>query len=132
VAQELKIDPVTVRRKNFPQPKEFPFQTATGLAYDSGNYQRALDKALKLAGYQKLRREQKRLRMRGRYLGIGLSTYVEICAMGPGFWEYGKVEVEPTGRVKVFTGASPHGQGQKTRSRRSSRINWASRWTMSK
>jgi carbon-monoxide dehydrogenase large subunit len=114
VAQELKIDPERVRRKNFPQPKEFPFKTATGLAYDSGNYQRALDKALKLAGYQKLRREQKRLRSRGRYLGIGLSTYVEICAMGPGFWEYGKVEVEPTGKVKVFTGASPHGQGQKT------------------
>jgi len=114
VAQELRIDPVTVRRKNFPQPKEFPFKTATGLAYDSGNYQRALDKALKLAGYQKLRREQKRLRSRGRYLGIGLSTYVEICAMGPGFWEYGKVEVEPTGKVKVFTGASPHGQGQRT------------------
>jgi carbon-monoxide dehydrogenase large subunit len=114
VAQELKLDPVTVRRKNFPQPKEFPFKTATGLAYDSGNYQLALDKALKLAGYQKLRREQKRLRSRGRYLGIGLSTYVEICAMGPGFWEYGKVEVEPTGKVKVLTGASPHGQGQKT------------------
>jgi carbon-monoxide dehydrogenase large subunit len=114
VAQELKIDPVRVRQKNFPQPKEFPFKTATGLAYDSGNYQRALDKALKLAGYQKLRREQKRLRSRGRYLGIGLSTYVEICAMGPGFWEYGKVEVEPTGKVKVLTGASPHGQGQKT------------------
>jgi len=114
VAQELKIDPVTVRRKNFPQPKEFPFKTATGLAYDSGNYQLALDKALKLAGYPKLRREQKRLRSRGRYLGIGLSTYVEICAMGPGYWEYGKVELDPTGKVKVLTGVSPHGQGQKT------------------
>ena len=114
VAQELKIEPVTVRRKNFPQPKEFPFKTATGLAYDSGNYQLALDKALKLAGYQKLQREQKRLRSRGRYLGIGLSTYVEICAMGPGYWEYGKVEVDPTGKVKVLTGVSPHGQGQKT------------------
>jgi carbon-monoxide dehydrogenase large subunit len=114
VAQELKIDPVKVRRKNFPQPKEFPFKTATGLVYDSGNYSLALDKALKLAGYEKLRREQKRLRSRGRYLGIGLSTYVEICAMGPGFWEYGKVEVEPTGKVKVLSGASPHGQGQKT------------------
>jgi carbon-monoxide dehydrogenase large subunit len=114
VAQELKLDPVRVRRKNFPQPREFPFKTATGLAYDSGNYQLALNKALKLAGYEKLRREQKRLRSRGRYLGIGLSTYVEICAMGPGFWEYGKVEVEPTGKVKVLSGASPHGQGQKT------------------
>ncbi len=114
VAQELKIDPVKVRQKNFPQPKEFPFKTATGLTYDSGNYQLALNKALNLAGYEKLRREQKRLRTRGRYLGIGVSTYVEICAMGPGFWEYGKVEVEPTGKVKVLSGASPHGQGQKT------------------
>ena len=114
VAQELKIDPVKVRQKNFPQPNEFPFKTATGLAYDSGNYQLALNKALRLAGYERLRREQKRLRSRGRYLGIGLSTYVEICAMGPGFWEYGKVEVEPTGKVKVLSGASPHGQGQKT------------------
>jgi carbon-monoxide dehydrogenase large subunit len=114
LARELNLDPVKVRRKNFPQPKEFPFKTTTGLAYDSGNYQLALNQALKLAGYQKLRREQKRLRSRGRYLGIGLSTYVEICAMGPGFWEYGRVEVEPAGKVKVFTGASPHGQGQKT------------------
>ncbi len=114
IAQELDLDAVKVRRKNFPQPQEFPFKTATGLAYDSGNYQAALDKALKLAGYDKLRREQKQLRRRGRYLGIGVSTYVEICAMGPGFWEYGKVEVDPAGSVKVFSGASPHGQGQKT------------------
>ncbi|HEY2923313.1 MAG TPA: xanthine dehydrogenase family protein molybdopterin-binding subunit [Candidatus Binatia bacterium] len=114
IAQELKLDPVKVRRINFPTAKEFPFKTATGLAYDSGNYELALNKALKLAGYDKLRREQKRLRSRGKYLGIGLSTYVEICAMGPGFWEYGKVEVEPDGKVKVYSGASPHGQGQKT------------------
>jgi carbon-monoxide dehydrogenase large subunit len=114
IAQALGIDAVKVRRKNFPQPSEFPFKTATGLAYDSGNYPLALDKALKLAGYDKLRREQKQLRRRGRYLGIGVSTYVEICAMGPGFWEYGKVEVDPAGSVKVFSGASPHGQGQKT------------------
>jgi carbon-monoxide dehydrogenase large subunit len=115
IAQDLKLDPVKVRRKNFPKPKEFPFKTATGLAYDSGNYELALNKALKLAGVEKLRRDQKRLRSRGRYLGIGLSTYVEICAMGPkGMWEYGKVEVEPSGRVTVLSGASPHGQGQET------------------
>ncbi|HXG53054.1 MAG TPA: xanthine dehydrogenase family protein molybdopterin-binding subunit [candidate division Zixibacteria bacterium] len=114
IARELGMDPVKVRQRNFPQPREFPFKTATGLTYDSGNYRAALDKALRLAGYAELRREQKRLRGRGRYLGIGLSTYVEICAMGPGFSEYGKVEVEPTGKVRVLTGASPHGQGQKT------------------
>jgi aerobic carbon-monoxide dehydrogenase large subunit len=115
IAQELKIDPVKVRRKNFPKPAEFPFKTATGLVYDSGNYELALSKALRLAGYEKLRRDQKRLRNQGRYLGIGLSTYVEICAMGPkGMWEYGKVEVEPNGKVKVLSGSSPHGQGQET------------------
>ncbi|HEY7320490.1 MAG TPA: xanthine dehydrogenase family protein molybdopterin-binding subunit [Candidatus Binatia bacterium] len=115
IARELKLDPVQVRRKNFPKPKEFPFKTATGLAYDSGNYELALNKALRLAGYEKLRRDQKRLRSRGRYLGIGLSTYVEICAMGPkGMWEYGKVEVESNGKVTVLSGASPHGQGQET------------------
>lgn len=115
IAQELKLDPVKVRRKNFPKPSEFPFKTATGLVYDSGNYPLALAKALKLAGYEKLRRDQKRLRNRGRYLGIGLSTYVEICAVGPkGMWEYGKVDVEPNGKVKVLSGASPHGQGQET------------------
>jgi len=115
VAQELKLDPVKLRQKHFPKPAEFPFETATGVAYDSGNYQLALNKALKLAGYEKLRRDQKRLRSQGRYLGIGLSTYVEICAMGPkGMWEYGKVEVEPSGKVTVLSGASPHGQGQET------------------
>jgi len=115
VAQELKLDAVKIRQKNFPKPTEFPFKTATGVTYDSGNYQLALSKALARVGYEKLRRDQKRLRSQGRYLGIGLSTYVEICAMGPkGMWEYGKVEVEPTGKVTVLSGASPHGQGQQT------------------
>ena len=114
VAGELGIDPVEVRRRNFPKPEEFPFSTATGLAYDSGNYQGALNKALKLVDYRKLRREQKRLRKQRRYLGIGLSTYVEICAMGPGSGEYGSVSVEPNGKVTVLTGVSPHGQGQET------------------
>jgi carbon-monoxide dehydrogenase large subunit len=120
VAQELGIDPVKIRQKNFPQRKDFPFKTATGLVYDSGNYRAALSKALKLAGYEKLRREQKRLRNQGRYLGIGLSTYVEISGMGPsaampaGGWESGTVRVEPTGKVTVLTGTSPHGQGQET------------------
>ena len=114
VAQELKLDPVAVRRKNFLKPADFPYKTATGLAYDSGNYSLPLGKALKSAGYDRLRREQKGLRSRGRYLGIGVSTYVEICAMGPGFWEYGKVQVDASGKVTVFSGVSPHGQGQQT------------------
>ena len=119
-ARELALDPVKMRQKNFPKPKEFPFKSATGLIYDSGNYQAALDKALKLVGYEKFRREQRKLRKEGRYLGIGLSTYVEICGMGPsaampaGGWESGTVRMEPTGTVTVLTGVSPHGQGQET------------------
>jgi carbon-monoxide dehydrogenase large subunit len=120
VAAELKKDPAEIRRKNFPQPKEFPYATPTGLIYDSANYQKSLDAALKKSNYRKLRAQQAKLRRQGRYLGIGLSTYVEICAMGPssampaGGWESATVRVEPTGKVNVLTGASPHGQGQET------------------
>ena len=120
VAAELKKDPVEIRRKNFPQPKEFPYATPTGLIYDSANYQKALNLALKKANYPKLRREQAKLRKQGRYVGIGVSTYVEICAMGPssampaGGWESATVRIEPTGVVNILTGASPHGQGQET------------------
>jgi carbon-monoxide dehydrogenase large subunit len=120
VARELNLDPVEVRRKNFPKASEFPFHTATGLDYDSGNYDGALDKALDLSGYQKLREEQKKARDNGKLIGIGVSSYVEICALGPsqampaGGWESATVRIEPTGKVTILTGASPHGQGQET------------------
>lgn len=120
VAAELGVDPTEVRRKNFPTPDEFPFHTATGLDYDSGDYATALDKAQKIAGYLKLREDQKAARAAGRLIGIGVSTYVEICALGPsqampaGGWESATVRIEPTGKVTVLTGASPHGQGQET------------------
>ena len=120
VARELNLDPVEVRRKNFPSASEFPFHTATGLDYDSGDYEGALAKALDLSGYQKLRDEQKKGRDNGKLIGIGLSSYVEICALGPsqampaGGWESATVRIEPTGKVTVLTGASPHGQGQET------------------
>src|SRR5438128_3733926 len=120
VAAELKMDPVELRRKNFPKANEFPFHTATGLDYDSGNYEAALDKALDLSGYKKLRDEQKKSRAEGKLMGIGVSSYVEICALGPsqampaGGWESATVRIEPTGKVTILTGASPHGQGQET------------------
>jgi len=120
VAMELAMDPADVRRKNFPRPEDFPYSTPTGVIYDSGSYEATLKKALEQVGYAKLREEQKRLWKQGRYLGIGLSTYVEICAMGPssampaGGWESGTVRIEPTGKLTVLTGASPHGQGQET------------------
>ncbi len=120
VADELGLDPVKVRLKNFPKPSEFPFNTATGLTYDSGNYHGALKKALALADYEKLLREQAAARKAGKLFGIGFSTYVEICALGPskimaaGGWEWGSVRIENTGKITAATGASPHGQGQET------------------
>jgi aerobic carbon-monoxide dehydrogenase large subunit len=120
VAAELGMDPIEVRRKNFPEPEEFPFKTATGLFYDSGNYQGALEKALGMADYKKMREDQKKAREEGRIVGIGVSTYVEICAIGPsaatpaGGWESATVRIEPTGMVTILTGCSPHGQGQET------------------
>lgn len=120
VAAELGLDPADVRRKNFPSRKDFPLTLATGVTYDTGNYEKPLKKLLKISGYAKLRKEQERLRKKGRYLGLGLSTYVEICAMGPssrmpaGGWEAGWVKIDPTGKVTVLSGTSPHGQGEET------------------
>jgi len=123
-AAELKMDPAEIRRRNFIQRASFPYTTRTGLVYDSGNYDKALQKALALAGYQKLRKKQaqmRKTRKQGKLMGIGLSTYVEICAMGParafaagGGWESATVRVEPSGKVTVLSGASPHGQGEET------------------
>jgi CO/xanthine dehydrogenase Mo-binding subunit len=112
VADEAGLDPVAVRRANFIQPEQFPFNTLSGIQYDTGEYNKSLDKAIEVAGYDALRQQQKELREQGRYIGIGLSTYVEICGFGP--WESSTVRVEPSGAVTIFTGISPHGQGQET------------------
>ncbi len=120
VADELGLDPVKVRLKNFPKPEEFPFPTASGLTYDSGNYQRALKKAQALAPWDRWLKQRDQARKAGRLFGIGVSTYVEICAFGPsegmpsGGWEWGCVRLEISGKVTVITGTTPHGQGQET------------------
>src|SRR5437899_946647 len=120
VARALAMDPAEVRRRNFIPPEAFPFKTPTGATYDSGNYEQALDKALQMVEYKALREEQRRLRGQGRYLGIELSSYVEITGLGAaaalpgGLWESATVRVEPTGKVTVLTGSSPHGQGEET------------------
>ena len=120
VAHELNMDAAEIREKNFPSPNDFPLALPTGVTYDTANYQKTLKNVLKAAGYSKLRKEQERLRKKGKYIGIGLSTYVEICAMGPssrmpaGGWESGTVRVEVTGKVTVLSGTSPHGQGEET------------------
>src|SRR6266851_4715005 len=120
LAAELKMDPVDIRLKNFVGNDAFPYTTATGLTYDSGNYAAPFEKALGIVKYKELREEQKRARAQGRLFGIGLSTYGEICAMGPspataaGGWESATVKIEPSGKVTVMTGASPHGKGEET------------------
>src|SRR5690625_589664 len=124
-ARRIGMDPVEVRRKNFAHKDEFPFTNTQGLVYDSGDYDKALDKALEMAGYEKLRKEQAELRKQGKYIGIGLASYVELSGFGPspvagaigfqgGIWENSTVRVHPGGTVTVFTGTSPHGQAHDT------------------
>jgi carbon-monoxide dehydrogenase large subunit len=120
LAHELGMDPAELRKRNFIQPDQFPYKSATGNVYDSGNYEAALDKALALADYQNMRAEQARKRAEGKLVGIGLSTYIESCAIGPkgfapvGLYESARVRVEQSGTVMVYSGSSPHGQGGET------------------
>jgi len=120
IANALGKDPAEVRRTNFPAADAFPFTTATAMEYDSGNYQGTLDALLETVGYEALRARQAERRAGGELVGIGLSTYVEVCGIGPsaamtaGGWESCELEVRRTGKVVVKTGISPHGQGQET------------------
>jgi carbon-monoxide dehydrogenase large subunit len=125
LADEIAVDPVEVRRRNLIPAFTNGHTVVTGLVYDSGNYQGALDKALSHIGYEQLRRDQAAARKEGRYLGIGIGLYVEICGLGPsqvagavgfqgGLWESAIVRFHPSGKVHVFIGASPHGQGEET------------------
>lgn len=113
LADALDIDPVELRRRNFPDPADFPFTTAAGTTYDSGDYAKALDEALRLADYDALRAEQTALRASaaGPLMGIGVACYVETSGGGQ---EFGKVEVDADGTILVFTGSVPHGQGHET------------------
>ena len=124
LARELGIDPADIRRRNFIPPDAFPYQSPL-FVYDSGNYGHNLNTALGIVGYEKLRREQAELRLRGRYRGIGLATYTEFTGLGSGRataavgfayggWEYARVLVHPTGRVSVHVGTADHGQGHAT------------------
>ncbi|GHO67521.1 aldehyde dehydrogenase [Ktedonobacter sp. SOSP1-52] len=120
VAYALHKDPAEVRLLNFVKPEQFPYKSATGAVYDSGNYQGALEKAMDIIGYKELREEQKRKRAAGKFMGIGISSYIEICGFGPkgtapvGLYESARVRVEQNGTAMVYTGASPHGQGEET------------------
>lgn len=122
LARELGMDPAAVRRKNLIRRQDFPYTTATGLVYDSGSYIEALEKALKMADYENFRREQQRLRAQGRFLGVGLSCYVELTAPGSMFyaiWDASgfdtvTVRLTPSGKIIVESGMSCPGQGYGT------------------
>ncbi len=127
LAVELGMDPIEVRRRNWIKKAEFPFTTVATLQYDSGDYDAATDKALELFGYDELRREQEERRRTNDpvQLGIGVSTYTEMCGLAPsrvlgalrygaGGWESASIRMLPTGKVEVVTGSSPHGQGHET------------------
>ena len=125
LAREVGKDPVEIRRLNF--IKEFPATIASGLEIDSGDFGASLDKALELAGYDAARKEQAERRKKGdaKQIGIGLSTYVEMCGLAPsrilgairygaGGWDAATVRCLPTGTVQALIGTSPHGQGHVT------------------
>jgi carbon-monoxide dehydrogenase large subunit len=120
LARELAMEPADVRRKNFIQPTDFPYVTQMGALYDSGDYEKALDKALKTSGWEQLKVERDGAKQEGRLVGLGLSMYVEVCGIGPsallpsGGWEHSQVTIERDGRVSATTGVSPHGQGNET------------------
>jgi len=115
VAAELNLDPAELRRRNFIPPEAFPYETPSGMTYDSGEYDHALTKALEISSYTALREEQRRrveTRQGAPLLGVGISCYVELC--GPGPYESAVVRVDASGSVTVITGISPHGQGEET------------------
>jgi carbon-monoxide dehydrogenase large subunit len=127
LANELGIEPMELRKKNWITHEEFPFTTVAGMTYDSGNYEAATAKAMELFGYDALRAEQRERRDRKDpvQLGIGISTFTEMCGLAPsrvlgalryagGGWESATIRVHPTGKVDVVTGASAHGQGHET------------------
>ena len=110
-ARALALDPAELRRRNLVPPERFPFATATGQSYDSGDYPALLARVLAAADYAALRRAQAERRARGELVGVGLSVYVEPSGLG---WESGLVRVEADGRVTAATGSSAHGQGHET------------------
>jgi len=127
LANELGVDPLEIREKNWIKHEQFPFTTVAGLEYDTGNYEAATARAKELFRYDELRAEQRRRREERDpvQLGIGVSTFTEMCGLAPsrwlgtngyvgGGWEHAAVRMLPTGKVEVVAGTSPHGQGHET------------------
>ena len=127
LAAEVGKDPLEIREMNWIKKDEFPFTTVAGMTYDSGNYEAATAKAKEMFGYDELRAEQQQRRASNDpvQLGIGVSTFTEMCGLAPsrvlgqlnygaGGWEHASIRMLPTGKVEVITGASAHGQGHET------------------
>ncbi len=110
-ARALSMDPIELRRKNLVQPQQFPYGTALGLTYDSGDYERVLDRLIEMADLPALREARILARLEDRITGIGAAMYVERTG---GSWESAAGSIEPDGRVIARTGSSPHGQGHET------------------
>jgi carbon-monoxide dehydrogenase large subunit len=118
VARELKLDPAEVRRRNFIKPEQMPykvgivFRDGRPVTYDSGDYPKCQAEALQAAGYESFVERQREARGKGRYIGMGMSNAVEATGLGP--YEGATVRISTTGKVAVYTGATPHGQSHKT------------------
>ncbi|MGH6939225.1 xanthine dehydrogenase family protein molybdopterin-binding subunit [Hypericibacter sp.] len=124
-ARDLKMDPAEIRRRNFVKPDAFPYQTPVALQYDSGNYEKALDEALKLADYKGYPARKAESAKCGKLRGIGFSAYIEACGIAPsavvgslgagvGLWESAQIRFNPTGTAQILTGSHSHGQGHET------------------
>jgi carbon-monoxide dehydrogenase large subunit len=124
-ARDLKMDPAEIRRRNFVQPDQFPYQTPVALQYDSGNYAKALEKALEMADYKGFAGRKAEAAKKGKLRGIGFSAYIEACGIAPsavvgslgagvGLWESAQIRFNPTGNLQVLTGSHSHGQSHET------------------
>jgi len=124
-ARDLDMDPIELRRKNFIQPDEFPYETPVAMIYDSGDYDKLFDKVVQVSNYPELLKQRDEARAAGKLVGIGVSGCIEASGPAPsqvavglgagvGLWESGTVRVHPSGKVTVLTGTHSHGQGHET------------------
>lgn len=117
IAREVGLDPIEVRRRNFIRPEEMPYEVGTGsfqqtTSYDAGDFPGVFDKSLSLAGYEEIRANQERLRAEGRYIGVGSGCLIEKTGLGP--WESSRVEIDRSGKVVLYSGATTMGEGLET------------------
>ncbi|TMB66056.1 MAG: carbon-monoxide dehydrogenase large subunit [Chloroflexi bacterium] len=122
-AVEMKMDPADIRLKNFIKPEQFPYKSATGFEYDSGDYPRAMQLALDKLGYKELRKEQAEKRKKGELMGIGVASFTEVVGAGPGkhydivglrMFDSAELRVHPTGKAILKLGVKSQGQGHET------------------